>query len=165
MSSFHFQIIALKNSHFEFSPSISQFWPVFRRATHIHMHVCRHKHTHIKYMHRNTCIPSWLLLPLLFEEKCLTKITKLQNAIFADQEVFRFDICKRKQRKKCNALDCTIIGYKSKCWRTPWHSKQTNPRYIINKAHIQTNHRPMITKVCHLAWQNEYLVRQLVLWA
>ena len=35
MSSFHFQIIALKNSHFEFLPSVSQFWPVFRRMTHI----------------------------------------------------------------------------------------------------------------------------------
>ena len=33
MSSFHFQIIALKNSHFEFLPSESQFWPVFRRMT------------------------------------------------------------------------------------------------------------------------------------
>ena len=35
MSSFHFQIIALKNSHFEFLSSISQLWPVFRRMTHI----------------------------------------------------------------------------------------------------------------------------------
>ena len=121
--------------------------------SHIYTHACVHTqtHPHIKYMRRNTCTLPWLLLPLLFKEKCLTKITKLQNAIFADQEVFRFDICKRKQGKKCNALDCTIIGTKSKCWRTSWHSKQTNPRYIINKAHIQTNHRPMITKVCHLA--------------
>ena len=36
MSSFHFQIIALKNSHSELLPSMSQFWPVFRRMTHIY---------------------------------------------------------------------------------------------------------------------------------
>ena len=35
MSSFHFQIIALKNSHSEFLPFMSQFWPVFRRMTHL----------------------------------------------------------------------------------------------------------------------------------
>ena len=41
MSSFHFQIITiitLKNSHFEFLPSVSQFWPVFRKMTHITMY-------------------------------------------------------------------------------------------------------------------------------
>ena len=37
MSSFHLQIITLKNSHFEFLPSMSQFWPVFRRMTHIYI--------------------------------------------------------------------------------------------------------------------------------
>ena len=37
MSSFHFQIIAFKNSHFEFLSSVSQFWPVFRRMTHMLM--------------------------------------------------------------------------------------------------------------------------------
>ena len=42
MSSFHFQIIALKNSHFEFLPSMSQFWPVFRRMTHNHLHTNPH---------------------------------------------------------------------------------------------------------------------------
>ena len=36
MSSFHLQIITLKNSHFEFLPSMSQFWPVFR-MTHIYI--------------------------------------------------------------------------------------------------------------------------------
>ena len=35
MSSFHFQIIALKNSLSEFVPCMSQFWPVFRSMTHI----------------------------------------------------------------------------------------------------------------------------------
>ena len=35
MSSFHFQIITLNNSHFEFVSSMSQFWPVFRRLTQI----------------------------------------------------------------------------------------------------------------------------------
>ena len=37
MSSFHFKIIALKNSHFGFLPSVSQFWPVFRRMTYIYI--------------------------------------------------------------------------------------------------------------------------------
>ena len=42
MSSFHFQIIALKNSHSEFLPSMSQCWPVFRRMTHLSLTVWRH---------------------------------------------------------------------------------------------------------------------------
>ena len=38
ISSFHFQIIALQNLHFEFVPSMSQFWPVLRRMTHIYIY-------------------------------------------------------------------------------------------------------------------------------
>ena len=59
MSSFRFQIIALKNSHSEFLPSMSQFWPVFRRMIYIYymLHVraqtCTHTHTH---MHARTHI-------------------------------------------------------------------------------------------------------------
>ena len=33
---FHLQITALKNSHFEFLPAMSQFLPVFRRMTQVH---------------------------------------------------------------------------------------------------------------------------------
>jgi len=91
MSSLHFQVIALKNSHFEFLPSMSQFWPVFGRMTriyipiyiylsiyiyvcvcvcvcvcaHIHMHNTHTNHTLTNtctHSHRNTCTHTYTSL-------------------------------------------------------------------------------------------------------
>ena len=49
MSSFHFQIITLKNSHFEFLSSMSQFWPVFGRMAHLWL-CCRRQQRTIVYI-------------------------------------------------------------------------------------------------------------------